>query len=397
MLARLVARQKIDLTFSKTNQIVGIEDNQYVDYLRKKSLVESYAVVLKEHASEDLVKKCGKFLREYLEMMGIEDDEEKIIEVARGEFKSCYDNCCTLLRDEYARNNYPGQATTKKCQSLMQEFLNIGVNEPTKFLTAMFKKQDDLMVMKDDMSKVNTFFKSQINIYNEALDLLGQIKPNQDYFAGDTEASANIDSVIEIVDLDNPYNRIKEIPEKLLVIRNAFGKLLDERRQVVYNKIDERIEAIKLLTCGEDVAAIASVQTEVKKYSAELLQRRQAAETQTSITELDAMLPRLDTSYENERSKIEKLINEAQKLVLPPESMPTPVKTPDTTTSGDDENPAPVAPQPVIPQPKIKIISRTKICKQTTLTTRADVDSYVAEIKKQLSELIDSGTIIKID
>ena len=324
--------------------------------------------------------------------MDIKDDEDKILETARTSFRTQLENSNNLLSNKYSRGNYPGKKIVNTCKSLMTELLGINQNEPTRFLQTMLKKQDDLLDNRDDMKKVNSFFGAQSVIFDEATALMTLIEPNIDYFVSDTEAYASINKIKDILALNEPYNRIKEIPEEMAVARKAYENLLQSRKNEVAAKIDGFI-----IELTEVAKGVADAELEAKSAVSELLDRKSHIEKADSVTDIDAMIPRLERIKNIRFEKIEQILSD-NKPPVEPEQEPNPVPNPAPKTATETtDQPAPKQEPPKPVKRRVRLVNKNEYCKTATFNCQADVDSYIEKLKKELSDLVATGDIIKFN
>jgi hypothetical protein len=77
LIARLIISQKIEIRYG--GAVVSKDDRNLVGYLRKKSEIDKATVSRRIAPSEELMRKCVGFLRDWLGQMGIPEDEDGLI------------------------------------------------------------------------------------------------------------------------------------------------------------------------------------------------------------------------------------------------------------------------------------------------------------------------------
>lgn len=149
----------------------------------------------------------------------------------------------------------------------------------------------------------------------------------------------NISKIKEILSNAKPYRRISELPELTQSIQDVYVKLLDDKREDVYAEIHAAM--------GEIHQTATIEQNEiVHRADAELENKKHSAEQSEKLTALDAM--KVQIAGIRQRY--------LQKLVTVEPSV-------DTVT-----------------------MNRSIVCHTMKLQSEADIDAYLAEIKKTLME-----------
>ena len=209
--------------------------------------------------------------------------------------------------------------------------------------------QDDILDNAEDISDVLTFFRVQKSIFDKAQGLLDSISAEKEYFSAEQTALTNISKIKEILTNAKPYRRISELPELTQSIQDVYAKLLDDKREEVYAEICAAMGEI------HQTASIEQAEI-VRRADAELEDKKHSAEQSEQLTALDAM----KIQIANIRQRY------MQKLVTVEPSV-------DTVT-----------------------MNRSTVCHTMKLQNEADIDAYVAEIKKTLMERLEGHDVLHI-
>lgn len=361
LVARLIVSQKIEIRYG--GAVVGKDDKNLVRYLRVKSEIDKASVSRRIAPSEDDMRKTVKFLREWLGQMNIAEDEDGLVSFVKDTINVKKNQYETLIA-EYNHDRYPQKEVVIRARDLMADILS-QKNDNVALLKRLLAKQDDLLNVTEDMEEIETFFKSQKSIFDAARKLQINLQNERDYFATDPETGNKINEINDILDMQKPYGRIKDLSELMQSIKTAYGALLEQKK--------EEVRGIITLCMG-DVHTLAGVGSkasgEVKKSDDRFTEYRQKVADATSLTVLDAMITQL-LNYKDQVCKlIESVLHEAPPP-LPGEEKPKPQK--------------------------IAQVRRYDVFPVKRLTSREDVDGYLDDIRKKLYDTLETNDGIQLN
>jgi hypothetical protein len=363
LIARLIAGQKITIKYGGMN--ISKDDRRLVDYLRKRSEIDKASVTRRVAPPEELMRKATVFLRDWLGQMDIPGDEDGLISFLKEVLSRKADHYMSLLDSEYSRDRYPEKETVTAAHDLMNEILSQS-KDNVAMLNRLIAKQDDLRDCTEDLEAVEFFFKSQKGIFDSARSLEKELQNERDYFSTDTETRDKIREITSILEMPKPYNRIKDLTDLMQSVRNAYGVILEQKKEEVRSIITQ---------CMGDIHTLAGIggraQDEVRKSDDRLTESKQKVADSTSITVLDAMITQL-LNYKDEVCKrIESMLHVSS-----------------TPQNEDGQTPKPL---------KVVQIRRYDMFPVKRLQTREDVDTYLDSIKKKLYDTLEDNDGIQIN
>ena len=278
----------------------------------------------------------------------IPDTENELITYIIDKFSEQRDNMDKLLSEQYARHNYPGKPIVEQGAKLCSDLL-LNKNDSIALLEQAIGLQDDFLDNADDIADVLTFFRIQRPIFDKAQTLIDSISAEKEYFSAEPTALMSISKIKEILSNAKPYRQISELPELTQSIQDVYVKLLDDKREEVYAEIHAAM--------GEIHQTAAIEQTDiVHRADAELENKKHSAEQSEKLTALDAMKVQIASIRQRY----------LQKLVTVEPSV-------DTVT-----------------------MNRSIVCHTMKLQSEADIDAYLAEIKKTLMERLKGHDVLHI-
>jgi hypothetical protein len=237
-------------------------------------------------------------------------------------------------------------------------------NDNVALLKRLLAKQDDLLDVTEDMEEIETFFKSQKGIFDAARKLQVNLQNECDYFVTDPETGIKISEINAILGMQKPYGRIKDLSELMQGVKNAYGVLLEQKK--------EEVRGIITLCMG-DVHTLAGVGSkaadEVRKSDERFSDYKQKVNDATSLTLLDAMITQLQNYKDQVCKRIESILHEAPPL--PGEEKPK--------------------------KQRIVQVRRYDVFPVKRLTSREEVDSYVESIRKKLYDTLEANDGIQIN
>lgn len=346
--AEMIADGKITLKYA--GNVIAASDKKLPDYLRRKTEIDKAIISFRVAPPVALIKKARDFLGEYYNcgLGAIPDTENELITYIIDKFTQQRDNLNDLLSKQYANHNYPGRMIVEQGVKLCNDLL-MHKNDSIALLEQAVKMQDDFLDNAEDIADVLTFFRVQQQIFDKAQEKLDAVSAEKEYFSAEQAALSTFSIMKEILTSEKPYRRISELPELTQSIQEVYDRLLNDKREEVYAEIRAAM--------GEIHQTATIEQTDiVRRADAELEDKKSSAEQSDKLTALDAM----KIQIANIRQRY------LQKLVTVEPSV-------DTVT-----------------------MNRSTVCHTMKLQSEADIDAYVAEIKKTLMERLEGHDVLHI-
>ena len=350
VVAELIASQKLVLKYG--GAVVPSGEKKITEYLRKKTEIDKAIIAFKVAPPTALIKKCREFLSDYhnCTLGAIPDDEDGLVRYITDKFDAERTELRERLGKEYAFSAYPGKNVVENGAALCDKLL-AQKNDSIALLKKAVEMQDDFLDFSEDISDVNTFFRVQKRIFDSARAQVKLADTEKEYFQAEDNALSAIAKIREILAMPKPYKHISELPELVQQVQDTYAKLLAQKREEVLGEIRAAMGEIYQTA---DTLKQGNI---VQRADAALTEKRTTAEHAEKLTSLDAMKIQIS----NIRQQY------LQKLVV--------VAEPDVDTV---------------------TMSRSTICHTMQLKSEADVDKYVAEIRKTLLQKLDGHDVLHI-
>jgi hypothetical protein len=205
------------------------------------------------------------------------------------------------------------------------------------------------------MEEVETFFKSQREIYDAAWSLKNSLQDEMDYFATGQEISTKIEELSSILDMPKPYGKIKDLSELMQGIKADYGILLWKKREEVHGIIAQSMDEIHTVAGRHTEARMES-----NKADKRFTEYKQEVDDSKSLISLDAKIQQIQRYAVQVRKQIDALLK-----------------------GGSEEK--------VVSLRCIDVIAPRK------LLSREDIDTYVEGIRKNLYEALADNDGIQIN
>ena len=347
VICSLISIQKAAIQYG--GNMIQPTDRHLPDYLRRKTEIDKTIVKKRNIVDPALIKKSREFLKEYFNTMDLPSDEDGLIVYVLDSFTAERDIFQSLLTTHYASANYPDKALVEAGIKLCNELLS-HKKDNTALLKKMVSMENDFLDLSEDMADVNAFFKNQKTIFDRATALLNSLSSEKEYLQAEQEATSALAQINAIIHMPKPYKKIAELPNLMQTVRNIYNQLLELKKQDVISEIQAAMGEIHQ-TAELDQKDI------VTKADAALTAKKKAVSEAETLTQLDAM-----------KIQIANIRQQYLKALV------------------------------VVSAPNVDTItaSRSSICYSIKLENEADVDKYVADIKKKLMGMIKGHDVLHI-
>lgn len=227
LIAQLFKDQKIKLEFGGEN--LSTNDRNVPNYITKRDSIEKTKVKTRIGVPDKQIKVAKSISNLVFYTTITKFDEDGVMkdfkEVLRDHL-----NYINSLLEQYKRFHYPGKKILEIGKELIEEIL--AYKEPVEFFKEINSLKGEFEDYGEDVSNVLSFFKEgnpQKKNFEIAIDRIEHSKENMSYL--DKEAKDIIEELAKIVDMENPYKKIHELPmmidkynDKLVELYEAEAK-----------------------------------------------------------------------------------------------------------------------------------------------------------------------------
>lgn len=366
IVVRLIQAQRI--TVKHSGQTIQPNDNHLVDYLRKKSEIGQTNISIRETIPARKMKEVKDILKEYFDVMDIPADEDGLVAYIVEHFK---DEKVHL--EELKKQNdsavHPGASEIDEALSYVNKIL-LAKDDNITLVNTICDLEDDLLDSKESMEDVENFYASQIKLYDDASKKrLNVITSERDYLYDIPVAKDAVDQITDIIKItDNfRYNRIPQLNDCISVIEEEKAKVVATKKEELHDLIDACMSEVKYKADSnvklKDVLASAKDQFNRKKDEVNRM---------SGLVALDAKKNTITDLKDKIISDMDKVLNQ-EKV---------------------SKNDKPVTPKKRKKQ--VRQLQRAVVFSQANLSSAADVERYLANIKNRLLSYINDDEDIEI-
>lgn len=351
------------------------QDYNTVKYLTNDREIQSTVIKLKEKIDSAKIQQVIAIAQELFEKQDFVDDGEKLANSIRENLQ----NMIGDLQELNGRHNnpkYPKKTVIELGLSTLKELKN----EPdvNGLFDLLIRQKDNLVTWKQEYKLLKSFFNTQVGIFDEALKIYQKIRTNDVYMQ--IYKGQNIDKlkdltlkIEEIIDLESPYSRIKDLPILTHEINDTYQEAIKAYVQVEQQSMQGRIEILK--------QEAQKMNLEPEKY-AELYQTKAEAliSQVDDFAKLTAIANNLRMEYDN---LFVQMNNDARQVQI------------DNTNSEDETN-LDTTTEPMI-QKELVFVNPTNVVQaMQILETEEDVDNYINKLSEELKNRIRNNKRIKL-
>lgn len=366
--AMLIYNQRVTIKYAGST--VQPSNPKLSDMLRKKSEIGKTMISKRQVVSAANMRAVKQILGEYFDVMSVPDDEDSLISFIVERFteqKKHYED----LNQKYELNKmYPDRSLVIKSIELITGILS-QQKDNIALIERVLRDENDLFDNKDDMQKVEGFFKNQVTVFDAATKMVDDLRNELDYLSKEEESNQALNKIRLITKTQNgfDYKKIPELNELMAEVRKGHDRLLEVKRDELLEIIRQCLEAIH--TAGNESGG--DVKNIITRADDFYTQKKERINELKSLALLDGLLPPMLTYKDDTVSKIEGLNR--------PQVKPT--------TIGETAK----------PQPKkvIKTLNRQVVFPAKRLETEADIDAYVEKMRSQLKQLMQNCDGIQLN
>lgn len=363
--AMLIYDQKVTVKYG--GETIQPGNPKLPDMLRKKSEIGKTSIAKRQVITAAKMRAVKELLREYFDVMDVPDDEDGLVTYIVERFteqKAHYEE----LNRRYENHKYPDHPLVQQAIRRMDSVLSQR-KDNTALIDRLLKEEDDLLDNKDDMQKVESFFRNQVQVFDAAVRMETDLRNDLSYLQKEEEADQALNQIRKITVVEagksSVYKRIPELNGLMDKVREGHGRLLEEKRTEILEIVRQCLSEIHITGAGS--AQCGSLSERADKYFDQ--QKARVAELE-SLQLLDGLVPQM-WSYKDET------VDRMEALKKPAES-PRSAAIP-----ADGEKVTPPAPKKVI-----KNVYRQAAFPSKVLESQDDIDAYVERMRAYLTAMM---------
>jgi len=366
MISELLMEQKIRIRY-EGEFLEPREDADALVTAFTRAIEHGKAIITdRKKVDQRLMNRVRRLAQDLFNQRDIASDEDGLIQDLRTLIKEKEEEI-KRYQMYYEQEDYPGRAILIRGLENFSAF-DKSIDNLT-FFNRFAEKEEDLEDWFELYEYVESFFNSdQKEIYESGLSAFSIYEDVKDYLVDENihQAMKELD---KILNFDEPFSRIKDIPKLVQVFHEGYEQLLQERRKAVANRIETDFDEVSLRMNDERISDITKKRID-DRYKGLL---EQVHETQ-DVYRIDAMVTQSENIKNSFMKSITKEIEQWK------------------AAQTEDEQSEDIQ-EPVIETEKVNV---SQLVQVERLTSEEDVDKYVRTLSSKLKEIVRSNKEIKL-
>ncbi len=369
VVALLLNRQRVSVEYA--GSVLSTDDDKLPTLLQSKSETNKTKIRIRQRVKETNLKRVKKTLQELFGVMNVPDGEDGMKTFISENFKARRDALVEREKDYERQSAYPDFAVVQKALVLARKVIRFSKDNVALF-DALVKNEDELLDNAEELSRVEDFFKTQVDVFDSALSLLDEMSSQRELLEGAQEAVDALDDIESIVRPEGKfdYKRVHELVDLIQTVRDGLKPLFEAKRAELQPIVQQCLNSV--VETGQDDSKTASIVDEAKNY---FEQKSLEIAKQTNLALLDALKVQLG----NKQSEFIKRIELA---LAPPKSDVAP-------QSGEKK-------ETDAPELKIQKCSKQFYFPSKTLRSEEDIDDYVESIRNKLKNMLAGNDAVEV-
>ena len=357
LLARLIMAGEVQCVSGGA----AIPKDKLYEALTSKRKWRSITVVQRVTSRPEDVKKARELGRDVFSEMGPEG-EDALFEFLKGRLEG-WRGKLSRYRDLADTGSYPGAGEIADSLGLVKALLV--PDESNKFLARFNERGSDLRDHADVFHDLDHFYEHQRSIWDKLRTAAGRFKLNQMELERNESAGSALRRMGEILSAPNPYGLLKEAEGLVRTVSEVNERLLSERRAQALATIAEQTAGVsaEVSTAGGDDSLKTTCLTPLEKLAKQV-------STHVSLAHIDQAEAEAVRLRDEALTRIERDLTRKAK-----------------EGKAEQDKPA-VKPR--------RVVSPSKIVKSPYLESQADVDAFLDDLLRELTDALARNERIEI-
>ena len=337
-----------------------LKDKLY-EALTSKRKWRNITIVQRATTRPEDVKQARELGLEVFSEMGPER-EDALFEFLKGRLEDWREKL-SQYRALADTGSYPGSAEIADSLSLLKTL--IAPEDSNRFLAQVNEHESDLRDLAERFHDLDHFYEHQRPMWDKLRTASGRFKLNQMELDRDDSAGPALRRMSEILSVPNPYGLLKEAEGLIRTVREVNEELLSERRTRAIATITEQTASVsaEVSTAGGDESLKTTCLTPLE----DLAKQVSTHESLAHIGQAEAEAVRLkDDALDQVERYLERKAEEGK--------------------AGPDK--------PVV-KPR-RVVSPGKFVKSSYLESKADVNTFLDDLRKELTDALAKNERIEI-
>ena len=357
LLARLIMAGDVQCVLGGA----AIPKDKLYEALTSKRKWRNITIVQRATTRPEDVKQARELGRDVFSEMGPES-EDALFDFLKGRLEGWREKL-SQYRALADTGSYPGSADIAESLSLLKMLVAPG--DSNRFLAQINEHESDLRDLAERFHDLDHFYEHQRPMWDKLRTASGRFKLNQMELDRDDSAGPALRRMSEILSAPNPYGLLKEAEGLIRTVSEVNEELLSERRTRAIATITEQTASVsaEVSTAGGDESLKTTCLTPLE----DLAKQVSTHESLAHIGQAEAEAVRLkDEALDQVERYLERKAEEGK--------------------AGPDK--------PVV-KPR-RVVSPGKFVKSSYLESKADVNTFLDDLREELADALAKNERIEI-
>ena len=374
--AMLIYQQKVTIKYGGAT--IQPDNPKLPDMLRKKSEIGKTSISKRQVVTAAKMKAVKEIMRDYFDMMNVKDDEDGLVKEIVDKFNEQKTHFEELLKKYEKNSHYPDRAVVSNGLTIVDSILSQS-KDNIALIDRVLTQEDSLFENKEKMQRVEGFFRNQVQVFDDAVQLERDLHNELDYLSKEEEANKALNQIrlITMTDHGFDYRKIPDLNGLIATVHEGHDRLLAVKREELLEIVRQCMEAVHSAgnSNSDSKEIITRADTFYSQYKTKIADLK-------SLALLDGLVPPMIQYKDTTVDRIEGL-NRVKEV-----PQPSTVREP----AGNYGTEKPSQPKKII-----KSLNRQVVFPAKRLESESDVDEYVEKMRTQLKQLMKNCDGIQLN
>ena len=361
LIAVLFVSEEVKLRYQKTYLVSNAEE--ITNYLTRREDADKVIIEIRKKTEAEIISSVKSVLRDVFDKTDIPEKENDLYNFSHTIFTGELLDVEKISGKYAEEKRYPGEDDIGNYAAFLKKVQ--GVTDPSMFLKTVAEGKDELVGLRGKVEPVMAFFDSaQVGIFRRVSRKVDNFKRNVQFLS--KEAKSDVEEIESILAHDEPYSRIKELPQLESEIEASLQSSLSDLKQEVQLKL----ESVK----GDLERELVNYEGATDEFKKSVMNSFDDVEKNTLAAD-DCVFVKLQISRIDEINESAYESIERQKQML--------------NESGDGEAEIKAVPVEILRAPSL---FKTK----KNLETEEDVDGYIENLRVAMKAILKEDKKIRV-
>ena len=233
LIATLFAAEEVKLRYQRT--YLGLNAEEIASYLTRREDADKLIIEVRKKTEAEIISAVKSVLRDVFDKTDIPDKENDLYDFSHGILTDELLAVQSISGKYVEEKRYPGEEDINNYATFLKRVQ--GVTDPSMFLKTVAEERDELEGVRRKVEPVMAFFDSaQVGIFRRLSKKIDTFRRNAQFLS--VGAQSDVGEIEDILAHDEPYSRIKELPQLESEIEVSLQSALSGLKQEVQSKLE---------------------------------------------------------------------------------------------------------------------------------------------------------------